>query len=146
MIQEANAAGIAVFTCDIKCLAPDAKVVSHIATDNYQGGKLAGEAMIEALGKSGGKIVILDFKQAESCILRVKGFKEVIDAHNAKSPDSKIQIAAELPGDGQKDKGFKTTEDALQAHSDLRNFCDQRSLGARCARLSKRPARQSRSN
>jgi ribose transport system substrate-binding protein len=136
VIQEANAAGIPVFTCDIKCLAPDAKVVSHIATDNYQGGRLAGEAMIEALGKSGGKIVILDFKQAESCILRVKGFKEVIDAHNAKSADGKIQLAAELPGDGQKDKGFKTTEDALQAHSDLSGIFainDPSVLGARAA-------------
>ena len=26
---------------------------------------------------------MLHFKQAESCLLRVKGFKEVIDAHNA---------------------------------------------------------------
>jgi len=135
VIQEANAAGIPVFTCDIKCLAPDAKVVSHIATDNYQGGKMAGEAMIEALGEAGGKIVILDFKQAESCILRVKGFKEVIEAHNAKGK-SKIEIVAELPGDGQKDKGFKTAEDALQAHGDMVGIFainDPSALGARAA-------------
>lgn len=135
VIQEANSAGIPVFTCDIKCLAPDAKVVAHIATDNYQGGKLAGEAMIEALGEAGGKIVILDFKQAESCILRVKGFKEVIEAHNAKGK-GKIDIAAELPGDGQKDKGFKTAEDALQAHGDLAGIFainDPSALGARAA-------------
>src|SRR5437016_12377092 len=48
-IQEANSAGIPVFTADIKCLAPGAKVVSHIATDNLGGGRLAGEAMIEVL-------------------------------------------------------------------------------------------------
>ncbi len=135
VIQEANTAGIPVFTCDIKCLAPDAKVVSHIATDNYQGGKLAGEAMIEALGEAGGKIIILDFKQAESCILRVKGFKEVIEAHNAKGK-GKIDIVAELPGDGQKDKGFKTAEDALQAHADMVGIFainDPSALGARAA-------------
>ena len=79
VIQEANAAGIPVFTADIACLAPGAKVVSHIASDNYGGGKLAGQAIIEALGEAGGKVVILDFRQAESCILRVKGFKEVIE-------------------------------------------------------------------
>ncbi len=50
VIQEANAAGTPVFTVDIGCLAPEAKVVTHIATDNYSGGKQAGEAMIEALG------------------------------------------------------------------------------------------------
>ena len=35
----------------------------------------------------GGKIAILHFKQAESCRLRVQGFREIIDAHNAKSPE-----------------------------------------------------------
>lgn len=136
VIQEATSAGIPVFTCDIKCLAPDAKVISHIATDNYQGGKLAGEAMIEALGESGGKVVVLDFKQAESCLLRVKGFKEVLEAHNAKSGKAKIDIVSELPGDGQKDKAFKAAEDALQAHGDLVGIFainDPSALGARAA-------------
>ncbi|MEI6234220.1 MAG: substrate-binding domain-containing protein [Planctomycetota bacterium] len=136
VIQEANAAGIPVFTFDIKCLAPDAKVVSHIATDNYQGGRMAGEAMIELLGDAGGKVVVLDFKQAESCILRVKGFKEVVEAHNAKATKGKIEIVAELPGDGQKDKSFKTTEDAIQAHGDLAAIFainDPSALGARAA-------------
>ena len=40
-IQEANKAGIPVFTTDIAALAPGAKVVSHIATDNLSGGRLA---------------------------------------------------------------------------------------------------------
>jgi type IV secretion system protein TrbL len=34
------------------------------------------EAMIEALGDTGGKILLLDFQKVESCILRVKGFKD----------------------------------------------------------------------
>ncbi len=134
-IKEANAAGIPVFTADIKCLAPDVKVVSHIATDNYQGGKLAGEAMIEALGEAGGKIGILDFKVAESCILRVQGFKEVIEAHNKTHPN-KIEIVKELPGDGKKDKGYTAAEDMLQAHSDLAGIFainDPSALGARAA-------------
>src|SRR5437016_5697000 len=68
-IQEANAAGIPVFTADIGCMAPGPKVVCHVATDNYSGGKQAAAAMIEALGDAGGKIAILDHKPAESCIL-----------------------------------------------------------------------------
>ncbi len=132
-IQKANTAGIPVFTVDIACLAPQAKVVSHIATDNYGGGKQAGDAMIEALGGQGGKVVILDFKQAESCLLRVKGFKEVIEAHNEKNPDKKIDIVAELPGDGLIEKGFKAAQDALQAHDDLAGIFainDPSALGA----------------
>lgn len=135
-IQKANAAGIPVFTADIACLAPDAKVVSHIATDNYGGGKQAGIAMIEALAGQPGKIVILDFKQAESCLLRVKGFKEVIEAHNREHADQKIDIVAELPGDGLLEKGNKAAEDALQAHPDLAGIFainDPSALGARVA-------------
>ena len=134
-ISEANQAGIPVFTADIACLAPGARVVSHIATDNYAGGKQAAEVMIEVLGEEGGKVVVLDFKQAESCIMRVKGFKEIINAHNSNS-DRKISIVAELPGDGQKDKGYKTAEDALQAHPDLAGIFainDPSALGARAA-------------
>jgi ribose transport system substrate-binding protein len=74
--------------------------------------------MIEALGGRGGKIGVLDLKQVESCILRVKGFKEVLDAHNA-SAAQKIEIVSELDGGGAKDKGYKAAEDMLQAHPDL---------------------------
>jgi ribose transport system substrate-binding protein len=136
VIQEANAAGIPVFTADIACLAPNVHVVSHIATDNYGGGKQAAYGMIEALGEAGGKVVILDFKQAESCILRVKGFKEVIEEYNQKRTTGRIEIVAELPGDGQADKGFKAAEDALQAHPDLAGIFainDPSALGARAA-------------
>lgn len=136
VIQEANIAGVPVFTADIACLAPDAKVVTHIATDNYEGGKQAGNATIEAMGEAGGKVAVLDFRQAESCILRVKGFKEVIDAHNKKNPKSQITIVAELPGDGKKDKSQNATEDVLQTHPDLAAIFainDPSALGARAA-------------
>jgi len=136
VIQEANKAGVPVFTADIACLAPDAKVVTHIATDNYEGGKQAGSATIEAMGEAGGKVAVLDFRQAESCILRVKGFKEVIDAHNKKNPKAQITIVAELPGDGKKDKSQSATEDVLQTHPDLAAIFainDPSALGARAA-------------
>jgi ribose transport system substrate-binding protein len=125
-----------VFTCDIKCLSPEAKVVAHVATDNYQGGRLAGEAMIEALGNAGGKIAILDHKPAESCLLRVKGFKEVIDAHNTAGKGGRIEIVAELPSEGSKERGFRSAEDCLQSHGDLVGVFainDPAALGARAA-------------
>lgn len=135
-IAEANAAGIPVFTADIACLAEGVDVVSHIASDNLGGGRLAAEAMIEVLGDAGGEVVVLDFKQAESCLLRVQGFKEVLDAHNADHPDQAVTVVAELPGDGKKDQGFKCTEDALQAHANLAGIFainDPSALGARAA-------------
>ena len=83
-IVKANQAGIPVFTCDLQCVHEEAKITGHVGTDNYQGGKLAGQAMIDALGEEGGKVLILHFPQANSCVLRVKGFTEVIEAHNKK--------------------------------------------------------------
>jgi ABC-type sugar transport system, periplasmic component len=136
VIQEANAAGIPVFTADLACLDPKAKVVSHIATDNLAGGKQAGEAMIEALGEAGGKVVILHFKKAESCLLRVQGFREVIDAHNKGRETGKIEIVSELPGEGDEPKGYNCTQDALQTTPDLAGIFainDPSALGAYAA-------------
>lgn len=135
-IKEANEAGIPVFTADIACLAPGAQVVCHVATDNYGGGREAGKAMVEALGGSGGKIVILDFNQVESCQLRTKGFREVIELHNTRHPGAQIRIVASLPGNGVKDLGYKAAEDALQSTPDLAGIFainDPSALGARAA-------------
>ena len=132
VIQEANAAGVPVFTVDIPCNEPGVKIATQIATDNYGGGKEAAHAMIELLGEAGGKIAVLNFNQAESCRLRVRGFREVIDAHNLASP-GKITIVKDLEGGGAKDVGLKAAEDSLQAHPDLRAIFainDPSALGA----------------
>lgn len=135
VIREANAAGIPVLTVDIPYRAGDAKILTQVATDNFGGGKEAARAMIEALGDQGGKIAVLHLKQAESCQLRVAGFREVIDAHNATAP-GKVEIVTELESGGAKDIGYKAAEDALQAHGDLRGIFainDPAALGARAA-------------
>lgn len=135
VIQEANAAGIPVFTVDIPCNEPGVKIASQISTDNFGGGKEAGAAMIEGLAGKGGKVGVLDLKQVESCILRVRGFKEAVSAYNA-SASAKIEIVAELDGGGAKDKGFKAAEDMLQSFPDLRGIFainDPSALGARAA-------------
>ncbi|MCZ6795486.1 MAG: substrate-binding domain-containing protein [Planctomycetota bacterium] len=118
-IKKANEAGIPVFTCDLQYVAPDAKIAGHVGTDNYQGGRLAGDAMIQALGEAGGEVLILHFKQANSCVLRVKGFREVIARHNEGRRSGKIEIVSELDGGGLRDEGFRAASDALQAHPDL---------------------------
>ncbi len=135
IIREANEAGIPVFTVDIPCRLPDVNIVCQVATDNYQGGKEAARAMIEALGEAGGEVAIIHFKQAESCRLRVQGFREVIEEYN-KTARNKIRIVAELEGGGLKDEGYKAAEDAITAHPNLRGIFainDPSALGARAA-------------
>ncbi len=119
VIREANAAGVPVFTADIACLAPDAKVVTHVATDNYGGGKQAAHAMIEALGEKGGRVAVIDHKLIESCILRVKGFKEIIAKHNAGREVGQIEIVDERPGGATREGGARAAEALLQAHTSL---------------------------
>ncbi len=116
-IREANAAGIPVFTADIACIAADAKVVTHVATDNYSGGRQAAVAMIEAL-RGNGKVAILDYPQLESVMLRTKGFRDELELQ-IKESGVTIEIVATLPGDGAKDKSFKATQDLLQSHPEL---------------------------
>lgn len=132
-IRKANKAGIPVFTCDLQCAAEDAEVAGHIGTDNYQGGRLAGEAMLEALGDAGGQVLVLHFKQANSCVLRVQGFSEVLDEHNKDRETGKVTIVSELEGGGLRDEGFKAASDALLAHQNLRGIFainDPSALGA----------------
>jgi ribose transport system substrate-binding protein len=130
-IAEANKAGIPVFTVDIAALASGVKVVSHVATDNLGGGKMAAIAMAEAL-PDGGNIAILDHPEVESVILRVRGFESQL-AELQKSSGARIKIVTKLPGGGEKEKSFKATEDALQAHPDLKGIFasnDPAALGA----------------
>lgn len=135
-IKAANDAGIPVFTNDLAYKGDVGKVVCHIATDNLQGGRLAGEAMVKLLGESGGKVAILDFPQAESCQQRVKGFTEVINTHNAAGKGGKINVAVRLDGGGARNQGFNAAKDAVQSHEDLAAVFainDPSALGAHAA-------------
>ena len=135
-IRKANDAGIPVFTNDIKYDGTEGRVECHIATDNYQGGRLAGEALVKLIGESGGKVAVLHYPDVESCQLRVKGFTEVIDAHNAKDGAAKIEIATTLNGQGAREPGFAAAKDAIEAHPDLAAVFainDLSAIGARVA-------------
>jgi len=109
-IEKANEAKIPVFTADIK--AYGGRVVSHIASDNYFGGKLAGEYMVKAL-KGKGKVAIIDQPIAESVTERVRGFEDILKRH------PEIQVVAKPNGDGVRDKAMKAAEDLLQGFSQL---------------------------
>ena len=133
-IKEANAAGIPVFTADIACVAADAKVVSHIATDNHDGGKKAAEALFEAVGGKG-KVAVIDHPVVESVMLRTKGFNEKLEELN-QSKGGEVKVVAVLPGGGERDRSYRAAQDLLQAHGDLKGIFainDPSALGAAAA-------------
>ena len=131
-IRKANQAKIPVFTADIAAQGGD--VVSHIASDNVAGGRLAGEYMVKLLGGKG-TVVIVNHPVVASVQDRVKGFKEAIARSN-------IKIVADQAGDGVRDKSMAVTENLLQKHRDLNGIFainDSTALGCLAAvRQSKR--------
>jgi ABC-type sugar transport system substrate-binding protein len=117
-------AGIPVFTADIAARA--GRVVSHVASDNVQGGRLAAEALARFIGGRG-KVLIIDHPVVASVQDRVRGFEEALRNHPA------ITIVGRPSSDGQRAKAMAVMEDMLQAHRDLAGVFginDDSALGA----------------
>ncbi|MDQ2992474.1 MAG: substrate-binding domain-containing protein, partial [Candidatus Eremiobacteraeota bacterium] len=129
-IVEANKAGIPVFTADIASTSKLGTVISHIASDNVQGGAVAGGLMCAAVGKTG-TVAIIDEPEVTSVQDRVKGFKSALAA---KCPG--VTVVADVDAGGTRDKADSDTNDVLQAHKDLKGIFginDDSALGAMTA-------------
>ena len=127
-IVEANNAKIPVFTADIASTSNIGTVVSHIASDNVQGGEQAGKLICAGMGSDPGPVAIIDEPEVTSVQDRVKGFKEALAST---CPSAKI--VADISGGGERDKASSVMEDLLQSHKDLRavfGINDDSALGA----------------
>jgi len=109
-VRAANREGIPVFTADIASFGGE--VVSHIASDNLAGGRLAGEYLARRLDGRG-KVAIINQPIVTSTLDRVQGFREVL----ARYPD--IEIVADVDGHGLRDRALQAASDVLQAHPRL---------------------------
>jgi ribose transport system substrate-binding protein len=117
-------AGIPVFSADIAVRT--GHVVSHVASDNVQGGRLAAQTMAKLLGDKG-RVLIIDQPEVASVQDRVRGFDEEMKAH------PQIQIIGRPSGSGQRARAMAVMEDMLQAHRDLNGVFginDDSALGA----------------
>lgn len=117
-------AGIPVFTVDIA--SHGGKIVSHVASDNVAGGRLAAEALAEFLGGQG-KVLIINHPTVASVQDRVRGFQEGLKAHPG------ITVVADLSSEGNREPAMRVMEDMLQAHRDLAGVFginDDSALGA----------------
>ena len=108
-LKKAIAAGIPVITVDVAAEGVD--VVSHCASDNVAGGKLAGNLLVNRLKERGldsGVVLIVDHVGVTSCAQRGQGFRDAFA-----DSGSKFQIEV-LNAIGQRDRAMAVTEDALQ--------------------------------
>ncbi len=109
-IKVANKQKIPVITLDRG--ATSGEVVTHIASDNVAGGKMAGEYIIKLLGGKG-KVVELEGLPGTSAARdRGKGFNEALKG-------TSITVVARQAADFDRTKGLNVMEDILQAQSDI---------------------------
>ncbi|TDQ59667.1 ribose-binding protein [Mesocricetibacter intestinalis] len=120
----ANRNNIPVITLDRG--AEKGKVVSHIASDNVAGGKMAGDFIAAKLGQ-GAKVIQLEGIAGTSAAReRGEGFKQAIEAH-------KFNMLASQPADFDRTKGLNVTENLLASKSDVQAIFaqnDEMALGA----------------
>ncbi|HHT7762458.1 ribose ABC transporter substrate-binding protein RbsB [Pasteurella multocida] len=123
-VKMANRNKIPVITLDRGAVAGD--VVSHIASDNVAGGKMAGDFIAEKLGV-GAKVIQLEGIAGTSAAReRGEGFKQAIDAH-------KFDVLASQPADFDRTKGLNVMENLLASKGDVKAVFaqnDEMALGA----------------
>jgi len=131
-IVKANVAGIPVLAVDTRVdekvlHAAGGRTVTFIGSDNYEGGKVAGEYVAAALGGNGKVAILEGIPGHETGDQRLRGFREVM----ASQPQ--IEIVASQTANWERDQGFNVFQNILQSNLDLQALfaCnDMMALGA----------------
>jgi ribose transport system substrate-binding protein len=109
VVTDATRAGIPVVAID-SGIKTDA-ITSFVATDNYRGGKLAGDYLAKLLGDKG-KVIMLRYAEGSaSTAERERGFMDAIAAHKQIEVTSSNQY-----GGVTTESAFKVSENLLTAH------------------------------
>jgi ribose transport system substrate-binding protein len=123
-VKIANQAKIPVITLDR--LANAGTVVSHVASDNRFGGKMAGDFIASKLGNDARVIQLEGIAGASAARERGEGFKQSMDQH-------KFQLLASQPADFDRTKGLNVMQNLLTAHPNVQAVFaqnDEMALGA----------------
>ena len=126
-IRMANRAKIPVLTLDRG--ASRGKVVSHIASDNVAGGKMAGDFIKEKLGKKAKVIQLEGIAGTSAARERGAGFAQAVK-------DDGLTLLASQPADFDRTKGLNVMENLLAANPSVQAVFaqnDEMALGAQRA-------------
>ena len=121
-VEKANEANIPVICVDRG--TDSGEIVSFIASNNVEGGKLAGEYILEKVGENAEVVQLEGIPGASSTRERGEGFKE--------ATDGKINLVASQTANFDRAEGLTVMENLLQAHPDVKAvFCqnDEMALG-----------------
>lgn len=123
-IEKAREAGIAVVNWDIEM---DTEVDAKVLTDNFEGGALGADYLVEKMGDKGTVLIVDDLESVTSTYERNKGFE---DRLKEIAPD--VKVIRQLSS-GTRDTHRSTVENMLQAYPEITGiFCPDgdRTLGA----------------
>lgn len=109
-IESANSADIPVITVDRS--AEGGEVVTHIASDNVEGGRLAGNFIIEELGGSGSVVELEGISGSSAARERGEGFNEVIG-------ESDIEVVANQTANFDRAEGLSVMENIIQSGAEF---------------------------
>jgi ribose transport system substrate-binding protein len=107
-IEAANAAGIPVFTIDRA--ASGGEIVSHIASDNVAGGRMAAEFLCTALGGQGKVVELEGIAGTSAARDRGQGFNEYMS-----SECTGVEIVARQTANFNRAEGLTVFENILEA-------------------------------
>ena len=117
-LVKATAANVPIVIVDTRLdakAAADAGVhaKTFIGSDNYEGGKLAGEYVVRTTGGKARIGILEGIPGHETGDSRLRGFRDAV----SKSPA--ISIVASQPANWERDQGFNVFQNMLQAHPDI---------------------------
>lgn len=123
-VAMANKKNIPVITLDRG--ANKGAVVSHIASDNVAGGKMAGDVIAEKVGKNAKVIQLEGIAGTSAARERGEGFKQAVAANQ-------FDLLASQPADFDRTKGLNVMENLLASHGAAKAVFaqnDEMALGA----------------
>ena len=117
-IVKANRSAVPVIVVDTR-VDPKAaadnklKIASFIGSDNYEGGRLAGEYLTKATAGKARVAILEGIPGHETGDSRLRGFREALKQHPG------MTIVASQPANWERDLGFTVFQNMLQAHADI---------------------------
>ena len=131
-IEKANKANIPIIILDnnidtILARQKRVTIATFIGSDNYQGGQLASQYILEKLNKNGDVAILEGVSGVDAAIKRKSGFIDFMNNYKT------IRIVASQPADWEREKGMNVLQNIIRANPNLNAVfaCnDEMALGA----------------
>jgi ribose transport system substrate-binding protein len=132
VLAKATRANIPIVVADTRvdsaaAAAAGVKLGTFVGSDNYEGGRLAGQFLVQSSGGQARVAILEGIPGHETGDSRLRGFRDAVTG----SPG--ITIVASQPANWERDQGFTVFQNMLQAHADIDSLfaaSDLMALGA----------------